>query len=156
MVLLQGRGNRCHGPDRPCIRRGETSGVQEDRGADHADRADHCTYLSGGAVFSGTAFSGIFLKRCPDSVPGSGIYEDHCVWISLCGDHDRGNGIFPGVRQYQGAHVYCGAHECGQHCVRILLYLRRFRRSRHGNQGGCGCPCDCSGGGGVHRALSAV
>ena len=40
----------CYSFDRPGIRCGQTSGLQEDCGADHTYGNDHCVYFSGGVI----------------------------------------------------------------------------------------------------------
>lgn len=79
--------------------------------------------------FNGTAFSWIFFKGSPDPLSGRGVYEDYYIRIPVCGDHDGGYSLFPGIRQYKDSYVYCGSYECGQYCLWLLFYLWCLRYS---------------------------
>ena len=61
----------------------------------------HCVYFSGWCyTFKAPLFPGFFSKDSPDPFSGRGVYEDDHIRIPVCGDHDGGYRLFPGIRQY--------------------------------------------------------
>lgn len=50
--------------------------------------------------FKAPLFLGFFSKDPQNPFSGRGVYEDYYIRIPVCGDHDGGYSLFPGIRQY--------------------------------------------------------